>query len=212
MAAPHTFKAVAFLGITMDGHIARSDGSFDYLPPAPTSAAPATQIYPSPSDGSAAASTRAPNITTMLSTSDVLVMGRATYEIVTQPNLLTAWPYGNTPILILTSTPSAISPRPVSTDISLPDIDASLTLAAERGYKKVWVDGDAMVSSLLARGLLDELVLTTVPVVLGSDGLSQFGGLEREVACEVVARGGGERFGRGQVSRCVWRSPMRRDG
>lgn len=186
MTAPHTFRAVAFLGTTIDGHIARADGSIDYLPPAPTPAAPATQIYPRPSDGSAAPSTGVPNITTMLSSSDVLVMGRATYETVTQPHLFTAWPYGNTPMVVLSSTPASISPRPGCSDIALPNIDSFLALSAERGYRNVWVDGGATVRSFLARGLLDELVLTTVPVVLGS-GISLFGGLEREVACEVVA-------------------------
>lgn len=184
MAVPHAFKAIAFLGITIDGHIARSDSSIDYLPPAPTSAAPATQILP-PAAGAAPDSTRVPNITTMLSSSDVLIMGRATYETVTQTHVLNDWPYGSVPIVILTSTPSTVSTRPGSSDTALSSIDNFLALAADRPFKNVWVDGGATVRSFLERGLLDELVLTTVPVVLGS-GISLFGGLKREVACETT--------------------------
>ena len=182
MATPHTFKATAFLGITIDGHIARADGSFDYLPPAPTSVAPASQIYPPPADDGSPP-TRVPNITTMLSSSDVLVLGRATYETV---SALEEWPYGTVPIVVLTSTPAAIATRPGSSDAALPDIDGFLALAAGRSYTNVWVDGGATVRAFLGRGLLDELVLTTVPVVLGG-GISLFGGLQREVCCETAA-------------------------
>jgi hypothetical protein len=61
-------KSTAFLGITIDGHIARTDGSIDYLPPAPTSSASTTRPtynHPPPP---------VPTIITMLVTSSVLVL------------------------------------------------------------------------------------------------------------------------------------------
>jgi dihydrofolate reductase len=177
-----SFHTTAFLGMTVDGHIARIDGSVDYLPPPPSASTSSTDpIGASPSP-------RVPTIDEMLSRSDVLVLGRKTYEVaLCLSSAGKLWVYGDVPMLVLTSRTRESFGLEVKANATLvKDIDDVLRILDEKGWKEVWVDGGATVRWFLERGLLDEMVLTTVPVVLG-DGVSLFGGLKREVRCEIVA-------------------------
>ncbi|KIX04363.1 uncharacterized protein Z518_05231 [Rhinocladiella mackenziei CBS 650.93] len=179
----HDFHATAFLGITIDGHIARADGSINYLPPAPTGTSEEHA-------GSSTNSSIVPTITDMLATMDILVLGRATYETVLKlRNEEHEWPYRDLPVLALSrQTPVSL---PVKLDVDdtaisfVESIEATVQHVVDKGYKKVWIDGGQTVRSFLEAGLLDELVLTTVPVVLGK-GISLFAGLQREMRCEVM--------------------------
>jgi dihydrofolate reductase len=175
-------KSTAFLGITIDGHIAREDGSIDYLPPAPTSSASTAQPT------SDLPTSHVLTITAMLATSSVLVLGRNTYTTcLTLPD----WPYGAVPLIVLSSAHESAIAQPRSPDIPRPIVLASLDdfishcAARTTSYERVWIDGGATVRNFIEAGLLDEMILTTVPVVLGR-GISLFGGLKREIKCEVV--------------------------
>jgi len=97
-----------------------------------------------------------------------LVMGSKTYEFVLAH--LDKWPYAGKPTWVLTSR-----------DLPLPegeDVDVRLSAAkvadlheeliAAAGERNVWVVGGGDVASQFAdEGLLDELLVTVVPVVLG---------------------------------------------
>ena len=57
---------------------------------------------------------------------------------------------------------------------------------AARGHRRVYVDGGRVVQSFLAEDRVDELVLTTVPMLLG-EGIALFGRLEASLAWELVS-------------------------
>ena len=96
-----------------------------------------------------------------------LVMGSATYEFVLRES--TEWGYSGKPSWVLTSRDL---PTFEGEDIrigpaSVPELYDELIAAADG--KNVWLVGGGNVASQFAdAGLLDELLLTVVPVMLGS--------------------------------------------
>lgn len=73
------------------------------------------------------------------------------------------------------------------------DISELVALAREAaGGKDVYLDGGALIRQALDAGLVDDLVVTMVPVVLGK-GSPLFAGVEKRQQLEFV---GHHRFGR----------------
>ncbi len=58
--------------------------------------------------------------------------------------------------------------------------DEALTLLAQRGSTAVYVDGGKVIADWLRRGLIDDIVLTRAPVLLGG-GIPLFGLLDTDV-------------------------------
>jgi dihydrofolate reductase len=149
----------AFLALSLDGFIAREDGSVGWLA--------------QPEDGGDG------GFTEFLSSVDAMVMGRVTFEQVLGFDV--PWPYEGTPVTVLSRTladvPGELRDR---AEVSALPPRELLDELGVRGAKRVYVDGGSVVRALLAEDLLDQLVLTRVPVLLGT-GIPLFGPLERDV-------------------------------
>jgi len=153
-----------FIAASLDGYIAREDGDITWL----TGRAGEGEDY---GYGEFSAGI------------DRIVLGRRTFE-----KVLTfgAWPYGRTPVVVLSR-----SLRPEAMPRGLPDtvrVDAggaaelAARLAAE-GARKAYIDGGKTIQSFLEAGLVDELTITTIPVLLGA-GIPLFGRLSSVVDLE----------------------------
>ncbi|MEA9986327.1 MULTISPECIES: dihydrofolate reductase family protein [Subtercola] len=97
-----------------------------------------------------------------------LIMGSATYQFIVDEELQ-AWPYGDMPIWVLTTRelPTAEGANVFFTSES-PEVVATRALAAAAGAN-VWIVGGGNVAAQFAgRGLLDELIVSVMPIVLGS--------------------------------------------
>ena len=98
-----------------------------------------------------------------------LVSGSATYEfILGHEDTAKAWPYAGKPYWVLSSrdlpVPDGEDVRVVSADIT--DIHDELTAAA--GGRNIWIIGGGPVATQYAEaGLLDDVLITVVPVVIG---------------------------------------------
>ena len=92
---------------------------------------------------------------------DALVIGRKTYETVLA---FDTWPYGEKPVFVLST--RAIAPGPAG--------------AVVRGIKHVYVDGGITIQRFLRAGLIQRLIITRVPVLIG-DGIPLFGALPSDV-------------------------------
>jgi len=57
---------------------------------------------------------------------------------------------------------------------------------AEQNVRRVYVDGGRLVQSFLRDGLVADMVITTVPVLLGS-GRSLFGALTQDIDLRLVS-------------------------
>ena len=86
---------------------------------------------------------------------------------------------------MLTSRPLDVPPRAQGKVESGRHIPAELVALMERrGAKRLYVDGGKTIQEFLRAGLIDDLVITQIPVLIGS-GIPLFGPLERDVALKL---------------------------
>lgn len=156
-----TFKASVFVGISLDGFIARADGDFAWLLEA------GDQL------GDTGYAAFAASV-------DALVMGRNTYDVVTA---FDEWPYPDMRVLVLSSTLQETTTPLTSVHPSL--ADAVATLESE-GVGHVYVDGGKVIQQFMRAGLITDLTLSYAPVLLGS-GLPLFGPLDHDVHLDLVS-------------------------
>jgi len=152
--SPHARGAV-FIATSLDGFIAREDGAIDWLP-VPE---PGGEDY---------------GYATFFDAVDALVMGRNTFELV---RAFPTWPYGDKPVVVLTHRPldgPAPSGGRVETMAGRPE--EIVERLGARGLARLYVDGGRTVQAFLDAGLVDRLIVTTVPVLIGR-GIPLFGPL-----------------------------------
>ena len=157
-----TAKASVFIATSLDGFIARPDGSIDWLNEA-------NKVVPDGEDC---------GYGKFMESVDVLVMGRNTFELVLT---FAAWPYGNKRVVVLSSRPLIIPaglPDTVSASSESPDVLVE-RLSAE-GARRLYVDGGMTIQRFLAAGLIDDITITLIPVLLGQ-GRRLFGTVEKDI-------------------------------
>lgn len=150
-------KASVFVGTSVDGFIARHNGDFDFLP-----------------EGGG----EPHGYTEFIATVDVLVIGRNTFDKVVT---FDTWPYGDTRVVVLsnrTIDTSAIRGARVE-QMSGPPSEIVSRLAAS-GAQHAYIDGGITVQQFLRAGLIQRLVITRVPVLVGQ-GIPLFGSLAQDV-------------------------------
>jgi len=134
----------AFLASSLDGFIAGPDDDLTWLP------------APKPGEDL--------GFDALIASSGAMLMGRRTYDIVR--GFHDAWPYGDLPILVATTRP--LHPHRPSVRSVTGTLRELIALGhTVAGDADLYVDGGQMVRSCLTEGLLDELVITIIPVVLG---------------------------------------------
>ena len=146
---------------SLDGFIAKKDNSVSWM----NDAGSVYEAGVSISEEEAAAFVKA---------IDCYVMGGRTYEHALQ----LGWPYGDTPTVVVSSRewPAARKSVEFYSGNLKTLVDAKL---APR-YRNIWLVGGAMLGQrFLELGLVDEIVLTIAPVLLG-EGLRMFGGSPAE--------------------------------
>lgn len=150
---------IYYVAASLDGYIARPDGQVDWLPETGTGGVDQAQ-------------------TAFYAGIDGLLMGRASYDMLRGPG--GAWPYAGKPCLVLARNPLERTPDGVHGRHCTPG--EALDELAERGCRRVWlVGGGSLAGNCLAAGLLDELIVSIVPHLLGA-GIPLFStGLERRL-------------------------------
>ena len=109
-------------------------------------------------------------IAEFLKTIDCYVMGSRTYELA----LELGWPYGDTPVVVVTSRKLATARKGV--EFYGGDLRELVEKKLAPCFGNVWLVGGAMLCQrFLELGLVDEIRLTIAPVLLG-DGVRLFGG------------------------------------
>ncbi|MCU9949935.1 dihydrofolate reductase family protein [Pseudomonas solani] len=150
---------IYYVAATLDGYIARPDGSVDWLQP----------LEQSGDDHGYGA---------FYDSIDGLLMGRGTYETVLAMG--GAWPYPGKPCTVLTR--AELEPAAPQVRIAHNTPAEALAELAEAGCKRVWlVGGGSLAGTCYAAGLIDELIVSVVPHLLGA-GIQMFAtGLERRL-------------------------------
>lgn len=105
---------------------------------------------------------------------DCYVLGARTYE----KALELGWPYGDTPVIVLTNK-DRTSDR-ATVEFLAGDLDQLVNEQIKPRYKNIWLVGGAMlVKSFLRLQLADEIIVSIIPIILG-DGTLFFNYIGKE--------------------------------
>ncbi|HKJ67847.1 MAG TPA: dihydrofolate reductase family protein [bacterium] len=153
-----TIRCSVFIATSLDGYIARKNGDIDWLP----------------SDGSG----EDYGYRQFVDSVDALVMGRNTYETVRS---FGEWPYGEKPVVVLSHRALEI-PQHLSATVKLisgspPEIVDHL---GKEGAKHLYIDGGKTIQAFLNAGLIQEMILTRIPVIIG-EGIPLFGPVDQDI-------------------------------
>ena len=155
MTRTRGWQGLVFIGTSVDGRVARSDGTLDWLL----------------SRGEAAGDT---GYAEHMARVDAILMGRNTYDVVRR---FEPWPFDETFVAVLSTTLESDSDERVHV---VRGLDEAVALFDDRGARGVYIDGGATISACLAAGLVDEMTISQVPVLIG-DGIPLFGSLPHDV-------------------------------
>jgi dihydrofolate reductase len=155
-------KVSVYIGTSLDGFIARKNGDIDWL-----TGGEGGEDY---------------GYAEFIATVDHVVMGRNTYE-----KVLTFgdWPYEKK-VIVLTSRDLEIPP-PLAGKVEVSRLPPADLLAEleRRGARHIYLDGGVTIQRFLREGLVNELTITTLPVLIG-EGLPLFGPLERDQKLQLL--------------------------
>ena len=115
---------------------------------------------------------------------DVMVIGRRTYEFVVRYG---QWLYGKKPVIVLSTGAQDFSwiRNGVVEQMAGEPVEIVKQLEA-RGFRHAYIDGGVTIQRFLAAGLIDRLIVTRVPVLIG-EGIPLFGKLPGDVLLRHVA-------------------------
>ena len=153
-----------YIAQSLDGYIAGPNGELDWLEEIEN---------PEQSDFGFAA---------FMDTIDALVMGRNTFEKVLSFGM---WTYEK-PVFVASSSLPSLPSSVEGKAFLLKGVPKDMvTTLHEKGYKNLYIDGGAVIQSFLNEDLIDELIVTTVPVLLG-EGIPLFGSLPRQAKLKLI--------------------------
>ena len=155
-------KASVFVGTSLDGFIARTNGALDFLPPG---------------------GGEPHGYDEFMESVDALVIGRKTYETVLA---FDTWPYDQKPVFVLSTRPLAPAPDAALVEHLSGPLAAIPSQLEARGIQHVYVDGGITVQGFLRAGLIQRLIITRVPVLIGT-GIPLFGPTTRDIVLKHIA-------------------------
>lgn len=156
---------MVFIAKSLDGYIADSNDELDWL-----------QIVPNPDKLDF-------GYEKFINRVDALVMGRVTFEIVCSFDC--DWPY-KIPVFVLSSSLDLISEEyKEKAEIVSGTLSEIIKKLNSKGYSQLYIDGGATIQSFLKEDLIDEIIVTTIPILLGG-GTSLFGELPNNMEFEHV--------------------------
>ncbi|MCU7837165.1 MAG: dihydrofolate reductase family protein [gamma proteobacterium symbiont of Taylorina sp.] len=154
-------KVSVFIATSLDGFIARTNGSIDWL------------IAVDEQDSS-----EDYGYQEFYDSIDCLIMGRNSMEkIIDFPE----WPYENKRVVVLSSTLVEVPAQHVD---KFELYSGSLTELVKQleidGCESLYIDGGKTIQSFINNGLVTDITITTIPVLLG-EGLPLFGKIRQDI-------------------------------
>jgi dihydrofolate reductase len=169
-AIARTWRGRVFIGMSLDGYIARPDSELDWL-----------TDPPSHIEHERVASDRpALDWSAFIADIDHLVMGRGTYDKVLT---FDHWPYADQNVVVLSTTLSSTVDQRITVARSL---EEATKLLSRHQARNVYVDGGKVIRAFLTSGLVDEITIGIAPVLIGT-GIPLFGDLPGDIRLRLRA-------------------------
>ena len=148
-----------YIATSLDGFIATEDGGVDWL-----------MEIPNP-DGSDF------GFAEFMQKMDALVMGRNTFEFVQSSG---EWPY-EMPVFVLSNSLKSL-PKEFEgkAEIINGELKSVIRNLQDRDFNNLYIDGGKLIQSFLREDLIDELIITKIPILLGK-GIPLFGNIEQQM-------------------------------
>lgn len=158
-------RNLVFIGASLDGYIADRNGGLNWLTAIPN---------PEQSDM---------GYTKFMAQVDALVMGRKTFETVC--GFEGDWPYAK-PIFIVSRTLDTVAEEyRDKAELVKGSLVQILEKIHNKGYHRLYIDGGVTIQNFLKEDLIDEITITTIPIVLGG-GSALFSILPKELEFTLV--------------------------
>jgi dihydrofolate reductase len=151
-------KIRVFIGTSLDGYIAKEDGNIEWLEQFATGEV--VQSYKE-----------------FIGLIDAVVIGRGTFEKVLS---FPQWPYQRKVFLLsnsITKIPESLTDK--VTIVSMPP-KSLLQYLDRKGFENIYIDGGKVIQAFLKEDLVDELIISKAPVLLGG-GIPLFGFLAQHL-------------------------------
>ena len=155
-------RASVFVGTSLDGFIARPNGALDFLD---------------------AGGNEPHGYEEFMASVDALVIGRHTFETALS---FGGWVYGTKPVFVLST--RALPPLPPGAVVErlAGDPVAIVRQLDARGVRHAYVDGGITIQRFLNAGLIQRLIISRVPVLIGA-GIPLFGSLLHDIPLRHIA-------------------------
>ncbi|MCH9621705.1 MAG: putative protein YyaP [Chlamydiia bacterium] len=153
-------KILIYIACSIDGFIARQDGSIDWLEEGHTG----NEDY---------------GFKKFMKSVDAVIMGKNTYEVISK---FDEWPYPDKKVIVLSSSLNKIRKE---AKVYNKQLDNLLNTLHTEGINHVWVDGGITLSKFINDGLIDEITITKIPVILGS-GIPLFNSIKKEQRIDLI--------------------------
>lgn len=154
-----------FIGTSLDGYISDRNNDLSFL-----------ELVPNPGGSDL-------GFDSFIDSIDAILMGRKTYEKVLSFGI--AWPYSK-PVFVLSSTSKKV-PENLIGKVEM--ISGPITNVVEelrkRNFKDLYIDGGKLIQSFLAEDMIDELIVTQVPILLGG-GSPLYGSMPHHLEMTLV--------------------------
>lgn len=161
MKSEHNNKV--FIATSLDGYIADKDGGIEWL-----------DTFPEINTIDSGYESFTANI-------DALLMGRSTFEKVLSFDI--PWPYTK-PVFVASNSLTSL-PKDLSEKVWIVNgpLNSMLKEIHNKGYNKLYIDGGRLIQNMLQEDLIDEMVITVIPILLGG-GIPLFGELKNRLVFE----------------------------
>jgi dihydrofolate reductase len=153
-------RCSVFIALSLDGYIARSDGSIDWL-----------SLVARPNEDYGYAQFHA--------SIDALVIGRKTYETALG---FDPWPYAGKRCVVMTRSERTSKH---GEEFHSGDPNVLVDRLSREGVAHAYVDGGDLISQFIAATLIDDMTLSIIPILLG-EGARLFAGAGREIPLTFV--------------------------
>ncbi|TCS41613.1 dihydrofolate reductase family protein [Reinekea marinisedimentorum] len=160
-------RTSAFIATSLDGFIARADNSIDWLENADSDA---TEDY---------------GYEAFIQSVTTVVMGRKTFARILQ---FPEWPFPDQRVVVLSTTLKSV-PEGLKDMVQLfgGKVSELMILLESDRETHVYVDGSRAIQTFIKAGLLDDITITTIPILIG-EGISLFGGpLAKDVRLDHIS-------------------------